>query len=121
MNIHHNDTENFIYNPEDFFQYFSLLLSGHGGNTLQQITTQVRTAQLDVRPKYHVFTNTKIFNYIRPVKCNVKILNGRKSPEKGFGLVIVKTIKSRIITSLWPSYYIPKKPQKKISQPSLKH
>ena len=41
-----------------------------------------------------------MFNYIITVKCNVKIINGRKYPEKGFGLVIVKIPKINIIIPL---------------------
>ena len=28
-----------------------------------------------------------MFTKIIPVKCNIQIINGRKDPEKGFGLV----------------------------------
>ena len=43
-----------------------------------------------------------MFNYIRPVKCNVKILNGSIDSEKVFGLVIIKNPKINIILPLWP-------------------
>ena len=59
--------------------------------------------------------------YIRPVKCNVKILNGRKYPAKGFGLVITKIPNTNITIPLGPSYYMPQNPQKTISQTELKH
>ena len=62
-----------------------------------------------------------MFTYITPVKYNVQILNGRKSREKGFGLVMVKIPKTNIIIPLWPSYYIPQNPQNTISQTALKH
>ena len=71
MNVYHNDPENIIGYPEDFLQYRSWLLSGHKGNTLQKNTTKVITEQLDGGSNYRMFTNTKIFAYIRPVKCNV--------------------------------------------------
>ena len=31
-----------------------------------------------------------MFAYIRPVQCNVQMINDRKDPAKGFGLVIIK-------------------------------
>ena len=68
-----------------------------------------------------MFTYITIFNYIRPVQCNVKILNDRKFPAKGFGLVIIKIPKTNIIISLWTSYYMPQNPQNTISQTSLKN
>ena len=61
-----------------------------------------------------------MFSYIRPVKFNVQIINGRKSPENVFGLVIIKIPKTNIITPLFLSYYIPQNPQKSI-QTALKH
>ena len=60
------------------------------GNTLHPTTIKVTTAQLNVGSNYHVFTNITVFAYIRPVKCNVQILNDRKSPIQVFGLVIIK-------------------------------
>ena len=36
-----------------------------------------------------------MFTYIRPVKCSVKILNGRKSPAKYFVLVTVFFFKNK--------------------------
>ena len=68
-----------------------------------------------------MFTGIKLFAYIRPVQCNVKILNGRKAPAKGFGLDIIKTPKTNIIIPLWPSYYMPQNPQNTISQTALKN
>ena len=59
------------------------------------------TAQLDGGSNYHVFTNITMFTYIRPVKCNVKIINGRASPSEGFGFVIIKIPKTNIIIPLW--------------------
>ena len=68
-----------------------------------------------------MFTDIKIFNYIRTIKCNVQILNGRKAPAKCFGLVIVKTPKTKIIIPLWPSYDMPLNTQNEIIQTALKH
>ena len=68
-----------------------------------------------------MFTGIKMFSYIRPVKYHVKILNGSKAPEKGFGLVIIKTPKTNISIPIWKSYYMPQKTQNKISQTELKH
>ena len=48
-----------------------------------------------------------MFTDTRPVKCNVQIINGRKSPAKGFDIVIVKFPKTHIIIPLWPLYYMP--------------
>ena len=69
----------------------------------------------------HVFTDIKLFTYIRPVQYNLQILNGIKAPEKGFGLVIIKIPKTHIIIPLWPSYYIPQNPKNTISQTALKY
>ena len=68
-----------------------------------------------------MFNDIKLFSYIIPVQCNLKIDNNRKSPAKGFGIVIIKTPKKNIIIPLWTSYYIPQKSQNTISQTSLKH
>ena len=62
-----------------------------------------------------------MFAYIRPVQCNVQILNGRKSPAKVFGLVIIKIPKTNIIIPLWSSYYMPQNPHNTMSQTALKH
>ena len=48
-----------------------------------------------------------MFNYTRPIKCNVQIINFRKSRAKVFGLVIIKIPKTNIIIPLWSSYYMP--------------
>ena len=58
--------------------------------------------------------------YIRPVKCNKKIINGSKAPAKRFGLVIINVPKKNIIILIWKSYYIPQNPQN-TSQNTLKH
>ena len=47
--------------------------------------------------------------------------NVRKSPAKGFCLVILKTPETNIIIPFWPSYYMLQNPQNTISQNSLKH
>ena len=60
-------------------------------------------------------------NYIRLVKCNLKIIYVRKAHAKGFDLVIIKIPKTKIIIPIWPPYYIPQNPQNTISQTSLKH
>ena len=91
------------------------------GNTLHPTTIKVTTAQLNVGSNYHVFTNITVFAYIRPVKCNVQILNDRKSPIQVFGLVIIKIPKKTIIMPLWTSYYMPQNPQNTMSQTELKH
>ena len=41
-----------------------------------------------------------MFTYIRPVKRNIKIINGIKAPAKGFGLVIVKTPKNNYYATM---------------------
>ena len=87
--------------------YLIWLLSGHGGNTLHPNTTQVITAKLDGGSNSHVFTGITILTYIRHVKCNVQILNGRKTPAKCFGLAMIK--KKNIIIPFFPSYYMPQK------------
>ena len=121
MTVHHNDPENSIGDPEDFLQYCIWLISGHEGNKLQPTNTQVSNVQLYVVSNSHVFTNITMFTYIIPVKCNVQIINGRRSPAKGSGLVIVKIPKTNIIIPLWPSYYMPQNPQNEMNQTALKH
>ena len=90
MSIHRNDNENIIDDPEYFFQYCSLLISGHKGKTLHPTTIKVITAQLNGESKSHVFTDIIIVSYIRPLQCNVQIINDSKAHAKGFGLVIIK-------------------------------
>ena len=80
MNVHNNDPESFIDDPEDFHQYCSWLLSVYKGNTLHPTATQVRTSQLDGGSNSHMFTNITMLSYTRHVKFNVKILNGIKTP-----------------------------------------
>ena len=65
-------------------------------------------------------TEIIIFTYIRQVKYNVQILNGRKEPAKGFGLVIIKIPQKNIIISLWSSYYMRQNPQNTINKTTLK-
>ena len=101
VTIHHNDPEKFNDYLEDFRQYFSWILCEHECNNIQTSTTQVNNAQLEVGSKSHIFTNITMFNYIVPVRCNVKILSGRKSPAKGFVLVIIEIQKTNIIIPLW--------------------
>ena len=38
----------------------------------------------------HMFTGIAMSTYIRPVESNMQSINSRKSPAKGFGLVIIK-------------------------------
>ena len=61
-----------------------------------------------------------MLTYIRPVNCNVKIINDRKAPSKGFGIVIIKHQKN-IIIPLCTSYYMTQNPQIPILQTALKH
>ena len=61
-----------------------------------------------------------MFAYIRPVQCNVKIINVSKEPAKDFGLLFIK-IPKKVIITLWPSYYMPQKPQNKISKTAFKY
>ena len=68
-----------------------------------------------------MFTDITMFAYTRPVKCNVRIINDSKSPVKYFSLFIIKIPKTDIIIPLWPSYYMPRKPQNIISQNALKN
>ena len=41
-----------------------------------------------------------MFTYIITVKCNVQIINGRKDPAKGFGLVIINIQNKNYYTTL---------------------
>ena len=88
MNVHHNDAESFIDDPEDSCLYHIWLLSGHKGKTLHITTTQVSTIKLVGGSTSHVFTGIKMFTYIIPINCNVQIINRSKAPAKLFGLVI---------------------------------
>ena len=87
----------------------------------QKSSTQIRNAQMDGGSNCHMFTVIIILTYIRPIKCNVKILNDIKAPVKGFGLVVIKPPKTNIIITLCTSYYIPQNPQNTISQTAIKN
>ena len=110
MSIYHNDPENVINDPENFLQYRIWILSGHNVKKLHPTTIKVTTSQLYGGSNSHVSTNIKLFNYIRPVQCNVQILNVKKAPTKGFGLLIIKIPKTNIIIPLWSLYYMPQNP-----------
>ena len=84
---------------------------GHNGKKIHPTIIKAITEQLDGGYNYHVFTNTTMIAYIRPVQCNVQILNDSKAPAKGFGLVIIKTPKTNISIPVWPSYYMPQNPK----------
>ena len=96
MTFHHNKPEKFIDDTEYLFQYRIWLQCGLKGEKPQTNTTQVINTQLYGGSKPVVFANITILTYIRPVKCNVQILNDTKC----FGLVIVKNPKK---TSLYHS------------------
>ena len=68
MNVHNNDPEKFIVDPEDFIQYNSWLISGNEENIIHIYTTQDSTAQLNGGPNYHFFTYITMFTYTRPLK-----------------------------------------------------
>ena len=55
---------------------------------------------------------------IKPVNYNIQTKNGIKDPANFFGLVIIKTPKTKIIISPWSSYYMLKNT---ISQTALKN
>ena len=101
MNIHQNNTDNFINNIEYHFQYCSWIISEHDGNNIQTSPTHIINEKIYVVSNSQVFTVITMFTYIRPVNCNVQILNGSKSPAKGFGLVIIKKSKTNIIIPLY--------------------
>ena len=85
ITVHHNDPDNFIDDSESFLRYHILLLSEYKGTNIQTIPVQVSNEQLYGVSNFHVFTKITMFNFIRPVKCNVQILNFKKSPAKSFG------------------------------------
>ena len=97
------------------------IMSINCNKTFHPTTIKVSNAQMDVLSNSYLFTNITIFTYIRPVKCNVQILNSRKSPAKRFGFVIIKIPKTNIIIPLQPSYYMLQNTRDIISQTSLKH
>ena len=78
MTVYHNDSEILIDDPGYFGQYRSWLISRHGGNTLHPTTTQVITEKLDGGKNSHLFNDITMLTCTRPVKCNIKIINGRK-------------------------------------------
>ena len=121
VNVHHKKPNNFIDDPGYFSHYRRWLICEHKGNITRTNTTQVCIEQLDRGSKSHMFTGITMFTYIIPVKDNIQIINGRKSPAKVFSLIIKKTPKTNMIIPLWPSYYMPQKPQNKINQTVLKH
>ena len=67
---------------------------------IQPNTTQVITEQLHLGLESPLFTYITMFTYIKPVKCNVQTINGRKAPVKGSGLFIVYISKTNIIIPL---------------------
>ena len=97
MTINQNDPEKIIDGPKDFHQYGSLFLSGHKRKKIHSNTIKVTSAQLDLGSNPHMFTDIKLFAYIRPVQCNVQIINDSKAPTKGFGLFTIKPPKTKII------------------------
>ena len=121
MTVYHNDSYNFIDDQEYFCQYCRWILHEHDRNKTQTSPTQVRSSQLCGVSNSHVFIGITMFAYIRPVKCNVQIINGSKALAKGFGLVIIKIPKTNIIIPFWPPYYMPQNPQNIISQTTIKH
>ena len=86
-----------------------------------QLPSKVTTAKLNGGSNSYMFTDIKILSYIRSVQCNVQIINGSKSPEEGFGLVIIRTPKTNIIIPLRTQYYKPQNTQNTTSQTALKH
>ena len=103
ITVHHNDPDNFIDDPEYFFQYYIWVLCVHEVKKIQTIPTHIRNSQLQGGSNSHMFNYITMSTYIRHVKCNLQILNVRKSPTKVFGLVIIKNPKTGIIVPLWPS------------------
>ena len=67
------------------------------GQKCHPTTIKVIIAKLDGGSNSHVFNKIKLFAYIRPIQCNIQIINGRKAPAKGFGLFIMKYPKKIII------------------------
>ena len=115
MTVHHNYPENFIDDPEYFHQYCSWLLIIHEINTIQPTNNQVSNVQLYGGSNYHILTNIIISNYIIPVDCNVKILNGINPLQK----VLVFFLKHYYTTLAIMLYNT--KPTNTISQNTLKH
>ena len=122
MNVRHNETEKLIDVPEDFHQYHIWIICKNEITNIQTSHTKVRNTQLDSVSKPHVFTNTTVLNYNRPVKYNVHILNGRKDPVKGFGIVIIKS-RNNYYTTLVIILYAtkPTKQNKSNYNQTLKH
>ena len=114
MNVHHNYPENFIDDPEEFCCEYK-------ESKIQTSTTQVINSQLDVGSNYRMLTEITMLTYIRPLKCNVQILNGRRSPAKVFGTVIVTLQKQASLCNSGHHTICHKNSQNKISQTSLKN
>ena len=47
MDVYHNDSDKFIDEPEDFYQYFCWLLREHKRTNIQKGITHIGNAQLD--------------------------------------------------------------------------
>ena len=121
MGMYQNDPDTYIHDTEEFHRYISWLLSEHKVKSIQTSIIKTATSRLDGESNSHIFANITMFTYIRPVKCNVKILNSSKDPSKVIGIVIIKIPKSNIIITFWPTYYIAQNRQYTINETALKH
>ena len=60
------------WRPIIFYQYLIIILPKQKGNNIQICITKISNEQINGGSNYHMFTNTTMFTYIRPVKCNVR-------------------------------------------------
>ena len=81
MTVHRNDPEKFIDDPE----YFSTI-AGDSYAYIRAKKSRKNPPNLALHnwmeDQNPILTNINMLSYIIPVKCNVKILNCRKSPAK---------------------------------------
>ena len=72
VNMYHNDTDTYIDDPEDFFQYLSWIQRDHAVKKIQTSITHNINAQLYVGPNSHMFKNINMFTYVLSAKWNLK-------------------------------------------------
>ena len=120
MTVHHNFPENFIDDMEDFCRYCSWIICGYKGKKNRKIPPKLALPNC-MEDQTPICSKKPICSlFIRPAKCNIKILNRSKDPAEGFGIIMVKIPETNRIIPLCPSYYMPQNTQRPISKTFLK-
>jgi hypothetical protein len=68
-----------------------------------------------------ITNNSLLFTSHKAYPVSVKLLNGSTACAEGFGLKLIRCPTSKVIISLWPTYYMPLNPQCTFSPTVLKH